>query len=439
MGTIVIKAGREKSIRRQHPWIFSGAIEKVQDDPAPGAIVTVVDHKDRFLARGYWNEKSQIQVRILTWQDEVIDEAWWKRQFKRAIWSRLSQESMMRGEINGFRLINAENDFLPGLIVDVYGQWMVLQALTLCIDQHKRDLAQWLVDCWAEAQAAGGEAHPDNLIRGVYERSDVDVRGKEGLRSVSGVLLGEEPPPLIHIQESPLLHYQVDVRAGHKTGFYLDQRISRSLLLGLIANDFSPMLDNQYSVHEMKNGHRILNLFSYTGGFGIAGLRGGLGIPGHVINVDASHDALELAEANFQLNFTENSNVKNIDLHADFIQADVFDYLRDQVVEKAQYDVIICDPPKFAHNAGQVERAARGYKDLNLNCFKLMKPGGYLMTFSCSGAITQDLFQKIVFGALEDSGRQAQIIQHLGPGADHPVALTFPEGAYLKGLLLRVY
>jgi 23S rRNA (cytosine1962-C5)-methyltransferase len=346
----------------------------------------------------------------------------------------------MRGYITGFRLINAENDFLPGLVVDVYDRWMVLQALTLGIDQRKADLARWLVECWVEAQeAGGGEVLPEMLIKGVYERSDVEVRGKEGLRSVTGVLLGEEPPSRILIQEIALLRYQVDVRAGHKTGFYLDQRLNRSLLLDLVANDFSPMLDAQYSVHEMTGGHRILNLFSYTGGFGLAGLQGGFGLPGHVTNIDASHEALELAESNFHLNFVGNSAVKDVAQHAEFIQADVFDYLRDQVAEKAQYDVIICDPPKFAHNAGQVERAARGYKDLNLNCFKLLKPGGYLMTFSCSGAISADLFQKIVFGALADTGRQAQILQHLGPGPDHPVALTFPEGAYLKGLLLRVY
>jgi 23S rRNA (cytosine1962-C5)-methyltransferase len=420
MGTIVIKAGREKSIRRQHPWVFSGAIEQVQDDPQPGAIVTVVDGKGRFLARGYWNEKSQIQVRILTWQDMAIDEAWWKRMLGRAIAARLSQTALPRGQTTGFRLINAENDFLPGLTIDVYDRWMVLQALTLHIDQHKTEIARWATECWSEL---GGEA-----LKGVYERSDVDVRGKEGLRASTGLLWGEEPPTTIEIQEGGLLRYQVDVRGGHKTGFYLDQRTNRQLLHDLVIQQFDP-----------SQAIRFLNLFSYTGGFGIAGLQGSLGREVYIANVDASHEALELAENNFQMNFAENADLVDYRDAVEFIQADVFDYLRDQVAEQARYDVIICDPPKFAHNAGQVERAARGYKDLNLNCFKLLKPGGYLMTFSCSGAITQDLFQKIVFGALEDSGRQAQILQHLGPGPDHPVALTFPEGAYLKGLLLRVY
>lgn len=434
---VTLHAGREKSIRNQHPWIFSGAIDSVGGNPTPGDIVTVQDARGAFLARGYWNPRSQIQVRILTWRDEAIDEAWWRRQFTRSIWSRLSQESFNRGQVTGFRLINAENDFLPGLVVDVYDRWLVLQALTLGIDMRKAELARWLAECWTEAQAAGGNGAPEALIQGVYERSDVDVRGKEGLRAVNGLLWGQEPPSHILIQEGPL-RYQVDVRAGHKTGFYLDQRPNRQLMVNLLADDFSPMLDQNYRVHEISGKHRTLNLFSYTGGFGLAALRAGFGLPGHVTNVDASREALELAEHNFRLNFAEERAIRDLARHVDFVQGDVFDYLRDQVAERQQYDVIILDPPKFAQNAKQVDRAARGYKDINLSAFKCVRPGGLLWTFSCSGAISIDLFQKIVFGALADSGRQAQVLQHLGPGPDHPVALTFPEGAYLKGLLLRV-
>jgi 23S rRNA (cytosine1962-C5)-methyltransferase len=206
------------------------------------------------------------------------------------------------------------------------------------------------------------------------------------------------------------------------------------MLLDFIVDDFSIVEER---------GHRVLNLFSYTGGFGVAALRGGFGLPGYVVNVDSSREVLELAEANFKLNFGEGTKSvwkeRDYTKHVEFIQADVFDYLHDIAEQGEQFDVVICDPPKFAQNAQQVERAARGYKDLNLNCFKIIKPGGYLMTFSCSGAVSADLFQKIVFGALADSGRQAQILRHLGPSDDHPVALTFPEGAYLKGLLLRVY
>jgi len=397
MGVVTIKKGREKPILQQHPWVFSGAIERAQD-ASPGDIVTVVSHDGSFLARGYWNPKSQIQVRILTWRDEPIDEDWWRRMLRRAIEQRYPHPQYGVGN----RIINAESDYIPGLIVDRYDDFLVLQALTLHIDQHKVEIARQLVQLFQEIQMP---------IRGVYERSDVDVRGKEGLPPTVGLLYGEEPPDLINFGVEALRRL-VDARNGHKTGFYLDQVENHNVLSNLTDRVDGP-------------GARMLNLFSYTGGFGILSF-----IP--VVNIDASYEALELAEKTYQLNNWPMDEVE-------FIQADAFEYLHDAVDRGEQFDVIVCDPPKFAHNAQQVDRAARGYKDLNLNCFKLIKSGGYLMTFSCSGAISADLFQKIVFGALADSGRQAQILKHLGPGDDHPVALTFPEGAYLKGLLLRVY
>ncbi len=397
--TITIKAGREKPIIQQHPWIFSGAIERVEGSPPPGEIVTVTDSRGRFLARGYWNPRSQIQVRILSWQDEPIDERWWRRMLARALAAR----SHLANETS-CRLINAENDFLPGLIVDRYQEWLVLQALTLHIDQHKAALASLLAELCAEAGIA---------VRGIYERSDVDVRHKEGVGQVAGLLWGEEPPELIELKDGVRRCF-VDVRKGHKTGMYLDQKRNHQRLANLFRTAYTASPETS-----------LLNLFSYTGLFG-------LGASGRVTNVDASYDALTLAEKNYQASGFDEGR-------AEFIQADVFDFLRDQVAAGTTYDVIICDPPKFAHNAGQVEKAARGYKDINLNAFKCVTPGGYLMTFSCSGAISADLFQKIVFGALVDSGRQAQIIEHLGASDDHPVALTFPEGAYLKGLLLRIY
>ncbi len=406
--TIVIKTGREKPIIQQHPWIFSGAIDQVNGDPQPGEIVTVTDKKGRFLARGYWNAKSQIQVRILTWQDEPIDEAWWRKMLQRAIEGRgINHIAYERGDNDGgaYRMVNAESDFIPGLVVDRYGEWVVLQALTLGIDQRKEMIAKLISEL--------------TTTSGVYERSDVDVRGKEGLKDSVGVLWGQTPPELIEIEEygNKML---VDIYRGHKTGFYLDQRENRQLISEILSTDFSGHCD-------------LLNLFSYTGGFSVHALaQGGV----NAVNVDSSYDALELAEQNIRLNgFDEGAHEESYEV----IQADVFEYLHDQAAEKKQFDIVILDPPKFAHNAGQVDNAARGYKDINLNAFKLVKSGGYLMTFSCSGAISTDLFQKIVFGALADSGRQAQILKHLGPGNDHPVALTFPEGAYLKGLLLKVY
>lgn len=391
---IIIKPNREKPIINQHPWIFSGAIDAVQGNPAPGDIVDVVGKSGKFLARGYWNPKSQIQVRILTWQDEEISDGWWRRMIQRAVDARSPQPDA------ACRLINAENDWLPGLVVDVYADYAVLQALTLGIDQRKQMLARLL------AEILG--------VKGIYERSDVDVRGKEGLKPVTGVLVGDAPPELIAFSEDTI-RLQADLYKGHKTGFYLDQRDNRRLLGRLIAAE--------------GERQRVLNLFSYTGAFGLHALRENAA---RVTSVDASREALMLGEANLQLNGFDEER-------AEFLQADVFEYLRDAAHEHERFDVVVCDPPKFAHNAQQIERAARGYKDLNLNSFKLIKPGGYLMTFSCSGAVSADLFQKIVFGALADSGRQAQILRHLGPSEDHPVALTFPEGAYLKGLLLRIY
>jgi 23S rRNA (cytosine1962-C5)-methyltransferase len=398
-GIVTIKPGREKPILQQHPWIFSGAIASARH-AEPGSLVTVVSSKGDFLARGFWNPKSQIQVRILTWQDEPIDDDWWRRMLKRAIDARYTRPQYGVGN----RIINAENDFLPGLIVDRYADFLVLQALTLYIDQNKTQIAPLLADAF---HAAGMP------LTGIYERSDVDVRGKEGLKQHTGVLWGEAPPNLIRFGPEKLIHL-VDIRNGHKTGCYLDQMDNHAVLSSLTSSQ-------EFYAPES----RILNLFSYTGGFGLTAL-------GHVINVDSSAEALALAAETYRLNEWPEDE-------AEFIQADVFEYLREAVAHGEQFDVIVCDPPKFAHNKQQVERATRGYKDLNLHCFKLIKPGGYLMTFSCSGAIDADLFQKVVFGALADSGRQAQIIRHLGPSEDHPVALTFPEGAYLKGLLLRVY
>jgi 23S rRNA (cytosine1962-C5)-methyltransferase len=418
--SIIIKRGREKPIVNQHPWIFSGAIDHVDGNPTPGDIVTVKSHDGRFLARGYWNPKSQIQVRILTWQDEPIDDDWWRQMLKQSIKTRAHFVNIPYKL--GYRLINAENDYLPGLIVDRYGEWLVLQALTLGVDLRKEMIAGILSELVSSSSSK---------LQGVYERSDVDVRHKEGLEQSVGVLWGENPPEYIEISDDGLAHaeprYLVDVRKGHKTGFYLDQRENRRILDWLF--------DIEFYGSSSAEDVTMLNLFSYTGAFGLqtqtANYRADYPFI-KVINIDSSHEILELAEEIYKLNQFPPDN-------AEFIQADVFDYLRDAVDRNEQYDVIVCDPPKFAHNAQQVHKAARGYKDLNLHCFRLVKPGGYLMTFSCSGAVSADLFQKIVFGALADTGRQAQILKHLGPGEDHPVALTFPEGAYLKGLLLRVY
>jgi len=411
-GIITIKKEREKPIINQHPWIFSGAVARAEN-AIDGELVTVVDHKNNFLARGYWNSQSQIQVRILTWHDEPITDNWWETKFEQAVKLR----SIIRNYTEDFpeqvtcRIINAENDFLPGLIIDQYADWYVLQALTLYIDKNKQRIAEIFAKVVDTNQ--------------IYERSDVDVRQREGLEESVGLLIGDDMPEFVEIIESGS-RYKVDIRNGHKTGFYLDQRRNREELTGVVAFYVDTANDD---IDQLQ----ILNLFSYTGGFAMSAHN--VGVPVRTVNVDASYEALQLAEENFKLNGFEDDEESS----AEFIQADCFDYLHHCVAEGQTFDIIVLDPPKFAHNKRQVDRASRGYKDLNLNAFKLIRPGGYLMTFSCSGAISRNLFQKIVFGALADSGRQAQIIQHLSASDDHPIALTFPEGEYLKGLLLRVF
>ncbi len=401
-GIIRIAKERVKPVLNQHPWIFSRAIISAQH-ARNGEFVTVTDPDGAFLARGYYNEKSQIQVRILTWKDEPLDEAWWQKSLARAINARLP----LLKENTTVRLIHAESDYLPGLVVDVYGQYAVLQALTLGIERRKGQIARWLAETF-------NSLFPERPLLGIYERSDVDVRGKEGLKASTGVLWGETPPNPILVQENGIT-FAVDVYKGHKTGFYIDQRPNRASLAQALQSVQNPS---------------ILNLFAYTGGFGVSALKG---LPGaSLVNVDSSADSLNLARQNVEHN--------GIALDAvSFVTSDCFEFLRQAVHQLPMYDAVVCDPPKFAQNAQQVDKAARGYKDLNMHAFQLVKAGGLLMTFSCSGAISRDLFQKIVFGALVDSGRQAQIIGHLGAGEDHPIALTFPEGDYLKGLLLRVY
>jgi len=401
--SVFVLPDREKSVRRRHPWLFSGAIERVEGDPADGDIVAVRSSGGQFLAAGYWNSRSTIRVRLLTWDGAAtIDEAFWRDRLAHAIAGRrVENREVERGRAAAYRLVNAENDGLPGLVVDRYGPWLVLQALTLGIDVRKPLLARLLADL----------LHP----AGIYERSDVDIREKEGLPPETGVLWGAEPPELVEIDEHNL-RFLVDVRRGHKTGFYLDQRANRALVGDWFRED------------EHAAEREVLNAFSYTGGFAVYALAG---LAGRVINLDSSADALALARRNVALNgFAVRDE--------DFTLGDVFEVLRLYRDQGRSFDMIILDPPKFAQSARQVEQAARGYKDINLLAFRLLRPGGMLVTFSCSGAITPDLFQKIVFGALLDSGRDAQIVRWLWQAPDHPVALTFPEGAYLKGLLCRV-
>jgi 23S rRNA (cytosine1962-C5)-methyltransferase len=395
-GIVVLKRGRARPVNQRHPWIYSGSIERVEGDPADGDVVDVRDAGSNWLARGYYNARSQIVVRLLTWQqDEQIDVEFWRRRLERAIAARRA----LAGDpaTDAYRLVHAESDYLPGLVVDRYGDWLVVQFLTLGVERWRDELVGLLVGLM-------------DGVRGAYERSDVDVREKEGLAQRTGLLWGEEPPGEIEIVENgrPFL---VDVRRGHKTGFYLDQRENRARLPAFCA------------------GAEVLDAFSYVGGFSVYAAAGGAK---SVTLVDESAPALELARRNLAINGCESAKTE-------FVEGNVFNVLRGYRAEERRFDVVVLDPPKFAHSGREVERAARAYKDVNLLAFQLLRPGGVLFTFSCSGAVSADLFQKIVFGAALDAGRDVQIIGHLAQGADHPVALTFPEGAYLKGLICRVW
>jgi len=400
MTTIILKAGREKSVLRRHPWIFSGAIERTEGaTPASGATVAVQAADGTALGWGAWSPLSQIAVRLWSFDPaQGITPEFFQERLRLALAAR--QPLHQSPNLNAYRLVNAESDGLPGLVVDRYGGLLVCQFLTAGAEFWKSALVEALS---ALAPAFIGP------VDGVYERSDVDVREKEGLAPATGRLAGAEPPDVVTVQEYDC-NFQVQVRTGHKTGFYLDQRENRRRLADYAA------------------GAEVLNGFAYTGGFGVWALRGGAR---QVTNIDTSAGALELAAANVALNGYDPALTENV-------IGDVFAVLRRYRDSRRQFDLIVLDPPKFAESRAQVEGAARGYKDINLLALKLLRPGGVLFTFSCSGLITPDLFQKIVAGAAADAGRDAQIVRRLSQGTDHPVALSFPEGEYLKGLVVRV-
>jgi 23S rRNA (cytosine1962-C5)-methyltransferase len=391
-----LKPGREKSVQNRHPWIFSGAISRIEGQPAAGDLIAVHDAGGSFLAWGYFNRRSQITIRLLSWnRDELIDDAFWRRRLARSISAR-HRPGVAVPETTGWRLVYAESDGIPGLVVDRYENWLVAQFLTAGTDVRKPDLARLLIELVPEAA-------------GIYERSDVDVREKEGLAPSVGPLLGGMPPAELIMRENGL-RFPVDLRLGHKTGFYLDQRENRALLEPYAA------------------GADLLNCFAYTGGFGVYAARGGAS---QITHVETSADALATAERTMALNGLAG-------VPSSYVEADVFEQLRRYRDSGREFDLIVLDPPKFAHSQRGVNRAARGYKDINWLAMRLLRPGGILLTFSCSGAISADLFQKILFGAALDAEREVKIIGRMTQAADHPVLLTFPEAEYLKGMICQV-
>jgi len=389
---IVLKRGREKSLRRRHPWIFSGALDKVEGNPASGDTVEVRSADGQTLALAAWSPQSQIRARVWSFDASVrIDAAFMRARVERAVALRSALPAARH--TNAMRLVHGESDGLPGLVVDRYADVLVAQFLAAGVERWREPILDAL------AEATGCEA--------IYERSDAEVRTIEGLASRSGFARGNRDARRCPIIEYGL-NFRVDVEAGQKTGFFLDQR------------------ENRQRVRALAAGREVLDCFAYTGGFSIAALAGGAK---RVLALESSAPALEVARENLAANPLDAARLE-------FAQADVFAHLRQLRDRGAAFDLVVLDPPKFAPTAALAANAARAYKDINLLALKLLKAGGLLATFSCSGGVSAELFQSIVAGAAVDAGAEAKIIERFGAAADHPVALEFPEGEYLKGLLV---
>ena len=389
---ITLKLGREKSLQRRHPWVFSGAVERVAGSPDPGATVRVENADGHFLAWGAWSPSSQIRVRIWSWQeDESIDDEFFRKRLSTALQFR--QTVLPDSQSNARRLVHGEADGLPGLIVDQYGEVLVLQCLSVGTDQW-RDTLVGLLNELTECTA-------------IYERSDAEVRKLEGLEPRRGLLSGTLPEPLQITEQG--LTLEVDVEKGQKTGLYLDQR------------------DNRERVRALASGKRVLDAFCYTGGFTLAALQGGAE---SVTAIESSKPALALVEQHCRMNGFEDRDIT-------LVEADVFEHLRRLRDAVATFDLIILDPPKFAPTAKHAEKASRAYKDINLWAFRLLAPGGLLLTCSCSAGMGPALFRKVIGSAALDAGVEGRVIEVLSSAPDHAGALHFPEGEYLTGLLVR--
>ncbi len=386
---IILKKGKEKPILRGHPWVFSGAVARAEGDLSPGEIGEVYSGDGKFLGMGQFNPRSQIILRLLTRRREVLDSSFFRG---RLLQADALREKGLRGKTDAYRMVNGEGDYLPGLIVDRYGEILVLQCLTAGMERLKGLFIDLLVRHF----------NP----KSIYERSDVPARKEEDLPMAKGLLYGEEILDPVEIEEYGC-RFRVDVKEGQKTGFYLDQR------------------ENRFSLQKVSHGKKILDCFCYSGGFSI---HAGLGGAKEITMVDSSEEALERAKDHFALN-----HLKGISPH--LIRGDAFEVMRSL---DSDYDIVVLDPPPFAKKKAHLPGASRGYKDLNLQAFRLLKREGLLFTFSCSHHMNWDLFQKIVFAAAVDSGRRVQLLARRGHPIDHPVDLSHPEGEYLRGMVCRV-
>jgi 23S rRNA (cytosine1962-C5)-methyltransferase len=386
---IILKRGREKPLLRGHPWVFSGAVERIDKEVSPGEIGEAYSFEMQFLGMGHLNPQSQIVFRLLSSRREEIGVSFFR---DRILAATRMREQWLKGVTNAYRLVNGEGDFLPGLIVDRYGNVLVIQCMTAGMERVKDLLVDLLVSHF--------------LPESIYERNDAKIRKEEGLPESRGLLYGKDVSDPVEIEESGC-RFRIRITEGQKTGFYLDQR------------------ENRRRLQEISQGKHILDVCCYTGAFSVYG---GLGGAREMTLIDSSRDALEMAEKQIHLNHLERIPHR-------LLRGDAFEMMR---ALQPEYDVAVLDPPPFAKKKGALPRASRGYKDLNLQAFHLLKRDGLLLTFSCSHHTDWDLFQKIVFAAALDSGKRVQLLGRMGHPIDHPVNLSHPEGEYLKGMLCRV-
>ncbi|HAS6068037.1 TPA: methyltransferase domain-containing protein [Vibrio vulnificus] len=392
---IYLVKGREKSVVRRHPWIFSRGIDRVEGNPQLGETVDVYGHDGKWLAKAAYSPESQIRARVWSFDKQEINKAFFVKRIQEA--QLLREDVIVRDGLTGYRLIAAESDGMPGVTIDRYQNFFVCQLLSAGAEHQKQNIVDALIEVFPDCN--------------VYERSDVSVRKKEGLQETTGVLHGEMPPKSVVIEENGV-KISVDIAGGHKTGFYLDQRDSRQQAMKYVKDK------------------EVLNCFSYTGGFGLYALKGGAK---RVINADVSQPALDTAKFNAELNEFDISKKRAV-----FLNADVFKLLREYRDQGTTFDVVIMDPPKFAESKAQLNGACRGYKDINMLAMQILKPGGTLLTYSCSGLMDQVLFQKIIADAAVDAGRSVKFVERFEQAADHPTDTAYPEGFYLKGFACKV-
>ncbi len=394
MVDVILKKGKEKAVLQRHPWVFSGAIERVKGKPADGDTVRIMGAQAEFLAYGFYNHQSRVALRLLDWnKDTEINDAWFRNKVATAVAAR--EHLLADGLTNTCRLIFSEADYLPGLIVDKYADHLSVQVLTAGIERAMPVIIDEL----------------QQLLKpvSIFDKSDASSREHEGLATDNKLLWGTNPPELVEVSENGIT-YGINIAEGQKSGFYCDQR------------------DNRRILASYAEGKRVLDCFSYTGGFTLNSLKAGAA---EVTSVDSSALAIETLRANIQLNqFDSNKHTA--------VKADVNSQLRRLKEEGQKFDVIVLDPPKYAPSRSALTRASRAYKDLNRIAMLLLNKGGLLATFSCSGAMDLETFKQVLAWAALDAGKQVQFIYQFCQPEDHPVRSSFPEGEYLKGLLCRV-